>query len=1119
MDASHKNLLRKHRAELVNNIKDVDSVLDHLVSAGVIEDEEEKEIKDREDVKAQVRKLLTILADKEGNSFHSFCTALENSRHKRLGELLKGNGTKKGERVFIIHAGEDKAQFVEPLVQALQDEGLFQQDIFYDVLSIEIGDSIRARIMAAMASESLELVVTVLSQNSLNHKYWPKLELETALKHNKQLFPVWLDDNEDDFQEFNGLVGKYCPTLKSLRGYKVPLGNAREEAKKVAMEIVSKLMKTKGPGSDVPQNLTNQRKRKLEGPSGQTLKHSRPDDFSTEEESPLKAAEDSGDDTAVLSPTATTTNRLKASDGGQPLTTAVQQVSMDEVAEKQEKEGCEKIKPPQAMKPSPEPRQLKDIPLRGYQMELAIPALEGRNTIICAPTGSGKTRVAIKITREHLEGATVKGGAGVDVQRRVVFLVNKVPLVKQQYSAFLEYLSPKYNILPLSGETAADIPVGETLIEHDVIILTAQVLENALRDGLITLDTFSMLIFDECHHCQKNDPYNAIMTRYIKQKWEEKSGTRLPQIIGLTASLGAGKAKSLEDTVEHILKACANLDAEWISQVVEHKDELLEYNQNQTKHLTPEDLKPPRQRESQAYEQWVVTLARDGATLKDDPTSRVIHAATNHLRKYKDALAINADARTKDALQYLDRFVTGLPKEGFDSTDEDLVKHFTEARGELQEYAADSKYSNPKLDQLKYMILQAYAEKPDSRCLLFCKTRALTIALLTWMQEDEALRKLNPGRLVGAGARESTEGMTQNQQVELLELFVTGGHKIVISTSVAEEGIDIANCNFVFRYDYVGNEIGKVQTRGRGRAEGSKSVLIAGREGGNIEKEKLNTIRENLMEKAMLHVYDMQREKHDDFMKEVRRLQLKSKMDRDMALMMKPEGKAKIDRFFVLEECGYVFLIRSGGRPREYVYVTRKVYVRGLHDTPGRQRLRASYVAQVVSELYVLTTYDLCAIATLPRTGRTYTCGVRTISLLTRTLKVSGPGMKLLCVKCKGFACNDSDFRKIEENHHVVVDKAFLKRIIITPHQPKKIDDWERNGKVWCKNCRQDWGIQMVYRQASFPTLKIKSFVLEKPDGTRLTCRKWKQAPFEVGDITSDDISGMLETPEEEKSE
>ncbi|XP_078583795.1 uncharacterized protein LOC144866307 [Branchiostoma floridae x Branchiostoma japonicum] len=259
MDGGHKQLLKKHRVELVNNIKDVDSVLDHLVSEGVIEEDEEKEIKDREGGKAQVRKLLATLAEKQGNSFHSFCTALENSRHKRLADVLRGHGAKKGERVFIIHAGEDKAGFVEPLVQALQDEGLPQQDIFYDVLSIGIGDVIRSRIMAAMASESLELVVTVLSKNSLNHKYWPKLELETALRHNRQLFPVWLDDNEDDFQEFNGLVGKYCPTLKSIRGYKVPLSNTEEQVRKVAKEIVSKLSTRRAPG--LSKGRTKKRKR------------------------------------------------------------------------------------------------------------------------------------------------------------------------------------------------------------------------------------------------------------------------------------------------------------------------------------------------------------------------------------------------------------------------------------------------------------------------------------------------------------------------------------------------------------------------------------------------------------------------------------------------------------------------------------------------------------------------------------------------------------------------------------------------------------------------------------------------------------------------------------------
>ncbi|XP_041057704.1 interferon-induced helicase C domain-containing protein 1 isoform X2 [Carcharodon carcharias] len=683
-----------------------------------------------------------------------------------------------------------------------------------------------------------------------------------------------------------------------------------------------------------------------------------------------------------------------------------------------------------------------EIQLRDYQQEVAAPALEGKNLIICLPTGSGKTRVAVYITRYHLDKMKLQGKTG-----KVIVLVNKVPLVDQHFrKEFNPYLKDKYSVSKISGDTQLKISFPQVVRANDIIICTAQILENQLAElnnsdaDNLKISDFSLIIIDECHHTQKEGVYKSIMTRYIEQKLNNKGDAEvaLPQILGLTASPGVGGARNRKNAESHILQICANLDAYKIMTVKEHhaqlKDQVkdpvkkMEIAEERTEDPFGGQIKdmmmkihaylgrnPASDFGTQSYEQWIVQKEKIGA--KEE--NRKLRVCAEHLRKYNDALMINDTIRMIDAYNYLTDFYKDekrkkvpdddedVPKSKLDDTDRFLITLFNAQQKKLQILAGNPQYENGKLTKLRTTILQEFTKKRNSRGIIFTKTRQNAHALHEWIEENEKFKDvgIKAHYLTGAGSNSQYKHMTQNEQKEVLSKFRDGEINLLIATTVAEEGLDIKECNFVIRYGLVTNEIAMVQARGRARSDDSTYALVANEGSGVLERENVNVFRESMMYAAIQKVQEMPEEEYNQ---QIDERQLQNIME---------------------------------------------------HRMKKRKNL-------------------------------------------TKRIKSDPSKVTFLCNTCSILACSGKDIQVIENMHHVNVTDEF--KDLYGERENKALQekclDYQTNQEIYCKKCGQPWGTMMVHRGVDLPCLSIRNFVvlIDEKNVNRGTYKKWSEVPFKL---------------------
>uniref|UniRef100_A0A674F5F3 ribonuclease III n=1 Tax=Salmo trutta TaxID=8032 RepID=A0A674F5F3_SALTR len=182
---------------------------------------------------------------------------------------------------------------------------------------------------------------------------------------------------------------------------------------------------------------------------------------------------------------------------------------------------------------------------RKYQVELLEAALE-HNTIVCLNTGSGKTFIAVLLTKElshQIRGDFAEHG------KRTVFLVNTASSVIQQAASVRthsdlqvgEYTSAE-KISSWSGEKWS-----QEMIENQVLVMTCHIFLHVLKNGVLPLWKLNLVVFDECHLAITDHPYREIMKLC-------EGSLCSPRILGLTASILNGKCdpSELEQKIQNL---------------------------------------------------------------------------------------------------------------------------------------------------------------------------------------------------------------------------------------------------------------------------------------------------------------------------------------------------------------------------------------------------------------------------------------------------------------------------------------------------------------------------------------------------------------------------------------
>jgi len=459
---------------------------------------------------------------------------------------------------------------------------------------------------------------------------------------------------------------------------------------------------------------------------------------------------------------------------------------------------------------------------RLYQQNLAMSVLKKGNTMIIAPTAMGKTVVAALVSAERLKNHK---------NSKILILAPSKPLTLQHEKSFRNFLST--SVASLTGN---DKPSDRKKLwnENQVICATPQTVESDIISREYDFKDVSLIIFDECHHAVGSYSYVYLAQKYVQQAKDQL-------ILGLTASPGWEKSKIKEVSKniyvnEIIIKSEDDPDVapyfnqvqtKWIKvkltpELQEIKDLISETLKMRLKTLKKlgiiDSIAKPSKREvlvEQARLQQ--KIASESMPKKEYFTGVSILTEVINIMHSQELLETQSIKTLNNYFKKLEKKKTKAAK----SLKNDYK--FNKAVLLTRKYL-DKGVDHPKMIRLMELIEQLIKQDADNKIIVFSQFRDTTKSIY----ENCEKHKIKSLRFYGQASRDNDKGLSQKKQIETIESFKNEDYNVLISTSVAEEGIDIPSVDYVILYEPVPSEIRMIQRKGRtGRKhEGEMFILM-----------------------------------------------------------------------------------------------------------------------------------------------------------------------------------------------------------------------------------------------------------------------------------------------------